>query len=261
LVIHAGNLEIIAKRNREEAALYITDVVRVHDGQYGKLQMGLYIAVIRDARARTHRLLTQEPPKSWKMYIKPNDKIKDTKQVRGVTSQIFKYYLTGHWQIDQYDVLEQAWSRNELLLVLARGTDRDLDCRFFLPKVPYRRDPPMDAGQSTAEFFTIEVIETFKPAIAVGRIVVDKVRFQGIKGELSDQVIIKSAHRPEEIAKLERDYNFNAYLTRRSVKGIPRVFGLFRYLGRLGLPSVILVLEYLGKPIFEFDIEVQRRYL
>lgn len=71
-MIHAGNLEIIGIRNREKRTLFITDVIRVDDCEYGKLHTGLYIAALRDATSRSLRLNTSDPPPpSWtKSYNK-----------------------------------------------------------------------------------------------------------------------------------------------------------------------------------------------
>jgi hypothetical protein len=66
VVINAGNIEIIGKRNRATRTLYVSDVIDVTACDYGKLHTGLYIAAIRDAQDRTARLRRSNPaPESW----------------------------------------------------------------------------------------------------------------------------------------------------------------------------------------------------
>ena len=66
VVINAGNLEIIGKRDRATQSLYISNVIDVTACDYGKLHTGLYIAAIRDARNRTTQLRHCNPrPGNW----------------------------------------------------------------------------------------------------------------------------------------------------------------------------------------------------
>jgi hypothetical protein len=66
VVINAGNIEIIGKRDRATQTLYVSNVIDVTACDYGKLHTGLYIAAIRDAHDRTARLRCSNPrPESW----------------------------------------------------------------------------------------------------------------------------------------------------------------------------------------------------
>ncbi len=60
MVLHSGNHEIIGIRHRRSQTLYISDVIEPHSCSnpgYGKIQVGLYIAAIKETidRARQER--------------------------------------------------------------------------------------------------------------------------------------------------------------------------------------------------------------
>jgi hypothetical protein len=61
-VIHSGNYEIIGIRHRETQTLYITPLIIPHSSipSYGKIQVGLYIAAIRDAIDRVQQDMKKE---------------------------------------------------------------------------------------------------------------------------------------------------------------------------------------------------------
>jgi hypothetical protein len=77
IIINAGNIEIIGKRERTTQTLYISNVIDVTACDYGKLHTGLFIAAIRDAHDRTTQLRRSiPPPESWTIDYcprKPNN--------------------------------------------------------------------------------------------------------------------------------------------------------------------------------------------
>ncbi|KAG6847769.1 hypothetical protein H0H93_006083 [Arthromyces matolae] len=66
IIIHAGNAEIIAIRDRKTQTFYLSDLINV-DSCHNYLQMhvGLYIAAIRDAEERARMRSTQKEGPSW----------------------------------------------------------------------------------------------------------------------------------------------------------------------------------------------------
>lgn len=57
---------MICYRVRASNTLYVSDVIEVSQKGYGKLQIGLYLAIYRDARARALLVANTETlPESW----------------------------------------------------------------------------------------------------------------------------------------------------------------------------------------------------
>ncbi|KAG6818920.1 hypothetical protein H0H93_000305 [Arthromyces matolae] len=67
ILIHAGNAEIIAIRDRQTQTLFVSDVIQVNNfDDYLQMHVGLYIAAIRDAEDRAFtRATTEELPLTW----------------------------------------------------------------------------------------------------------------------------------------------------------------------------------------------------
>lgn len=65
VVFHCGNFERIGIRDRKSQTLYLSDVIDVEhckNPAYGKLQLGVYIAVLQDAILRQKASSAEEKP-------------------------------------------------------------------------------------------------------------------------------------------------------------------------------------------------------
>lgn len=69
IILQCGNHEMICYRSRQENRLYISDIIEVSRTGYGKLQIGLFLAIYRDALDRALQIseaeLANTLPASW----------------------------------------------------------------------------------------------------------------------------------------------------------------------------------------------------
>jgi hypothetical protein len=69
VIVQCGNYEMICYRFRQQNKLYISDIIEVSEKGYGKLQIGLFLAIYRDALDRAWQISNAESansfPTSW----------------------------------------------------------------------------------------------------------------------------------------------------------------------------------------------------
>jgi hypothetical protein len=77
MVLHSGNHEIIGIRHRKTQTLYISPVIKPHncsDPAYGKLQVGIYIAAIKETIDRAKQDISKrERARDPSVDIPPRD--------------------------------------------------------------------------------------------------------------------------------------------------------------------------------------------
>lgn len=69
MVINSGDREIICYRDRKSQTLFVSDIIHPNKYPgYGKLQIGIYLAMLKDAVSRTASLRnpTTAIPETWK---------------------------------------------------------------------------------------------------------------------------------------------------------------------------------------------------
>jgi hypothetical protein len=82
VILHCGNQEMIGVHVRESRTLYISDIINVNSKRYGKLQIGLYLAIYHDALDRASRMVdavsANDLPASWmRLYETPTAEHRD----------------------------------------------------------------------------------------------------------------------------------------------------------------------------------------
>ena len=228
LVLNSGNLEIIAVRNRGSRTLYLSDIIVTSDPGYFQLHVGLSIAAIQDAIDRAARLNASDAsntlPLSWTQY-EGHRRIKVPDIVMG--------------PIDIEEVLSNC---RQLCLAPTKGAD----------SVPYRlwnlyERSPKEKLEGSYSPVIIQTRPSDDWNIFVGTVELPGKTFH-------DCVIVKTARGKYATQMLSKESSVY-----HSLSGNPQeckiagMYGFFVDISNKDEPHAILLLEYLGKPLYQYS--------
>ncbi|KAF9455551.1 hypothetical protein BDZ94DRAFT_662327 [Collybia nuda] len=242
VVINSGNFEIIGIRNRKQQTLFLSDVIKVDDCDYGRLHTGLYIAILRDALNRTLQLRPPNIPASWTR----------------------SYNQQAVTKMSNDDIMNQACLR-DWLVIQSSSKKRSLT-GFKLDTYYFRVNPSKELKDNTLtdlrSFFRIILQAQFGQFIAKGILEVDGVRLK----DPSSTAIIKVAHTDDAIAKLYREHEVYLNLLKAGVSELPRIIGFFQYVDIEGLEEyplscAVLITQDMGSPVCHVPEDFTRQHL
>ena len=230
LVLNSGNLEIIAIRNRGSRTLFLSDLIVTTNPGYFQIHVGLSIAAIQDAIDRAARLNASDAsnalPLSWTQY-EGHRRIKVPDIVMG--------------PIDIEEVLSNC---RQLCLAPTKGTD----------SVPYRLWNMYERSPKEK----VEGSDSYSPVIIQTRPSDDWNVFVGtleLPGKTFDDcVIVKTARGKYATQMLSKESSVY-----HSLGGNPQeckiagMYGFFVDISNEDEPHAILLLEHLGKPLYQYS--------
>jgi hypothetical protein len=257
LIFNSGTYEVIGIRDRATQTLYVTNVIKTTSSEcnYGKLQTGLFIAAIRDAKERSQKLRSSNPrPESWTVnYSGKTQEPKDFDLGRALVSPP-KLPLTNLQKSIMTDVLDCDW----LTISQARRCSRFPfeQNAFWIRTPPFTPLTEWKKRNELRPLIRIRVTEQLHHGIHRGELEFEGVLFNGIPGEWAKTVVIKSADATKDIYKLAHESRVNLELRDAGVTDIPKIIGIFQYIKVDERANdskfhryFVLVMEDVGQPL------------
>ncbi|KAF9461073.1 hypothetical protein BDZ94DRAFT_1264504 [Collybia nuda] len=242
VIINAGNLEVIGIRDRKSRTLFLSDIIKVDDCDYGRLHTGLYIAILRDAVNRTLQLKPPNIPTSWtKLYGQPTMK-----------------------KLSPTDIISQVCQRD--WLVMTSSSRKTSLTGFKLNKFHFRGDPSKPLNDNTLadlrSFFRVTLSLELGHFIARGTLEVDGNRLK----MPTKAIIVKIAHTDDAITKLRGEHEIYLELLKAGVSDLPRIIGFFHYVDIeesevAPLHCAVLVMQDMGSPVCHVPHELTREHV
>ncbi|KAG6835007.1 hypothetical protein H0H93_005667 [Arthromyces matolae] len=223
IIFHCGNFERIGFRHRETQTLLITDLIDIPDCSnppYGRLQGGLYLAILQDAisRLKQQQAIDKEKPKSRRRRREPEDVPTTTRyNTRSAVSKELN-------EARNLDVLKQHASKCPLALVTLRyGNYNSVSPSAFL-----RSGATEKTTYGPNEYFSL-VLTSEIGSGGVGTVYRAKLEAV-IDGSLCETLVaVKLGFTKYHTERLLLENSAYERLSKGGVtEGIPFVFGLFR---------------------------------
>ncbi|TFK71954.1 hypothetical protein BDN72DRAFT_895208 [Pluteus cervinus] len=254
IVINCGSYERIGIRHRATQTLYLSDLIKVWECEpsYGKLHLGLQMAVIRDVIDRYKQHTRQEPPKKPKKKRK-TESTDDGPQRR---SQRIAYKTL------QSAVARTHGKNDRTAADLWKAIDRP--CALVSIRYPPFNSPApatcLKIGQSLsprvvdttsyswkaqfdlAECFSITLNSLFAGGTA-GFIHTGTLEVVTNGQTLCHEVLIKLTTHAHTRKRLRREFSMYKQLWTHKVEGVPDIYGLFEDHDNL---ATLLIMERAG---------------
>jgi hypothetical protein len=167
----------------------------------------------------------------------------------------------------QRDVMEEAHKRN--WLIFHAGSTQGL--RGFIPDVYYYREEASTPLISQSSFDLLSVMrvhigDTIGHSVNQAILEVDGIRATKYPGEFAGNLIVKHASTVDDMARLYNEYDIYRSLEKAKIDRVPKVIGLFGYANieeddKSIYPCFALVMEDVGKPVFQLAGEFTRQHL
>jgi hypothetical protein len=154
-------------------------------------------------------------------------------------------------------------------LAIVQGPNYDLPFPFY-PNSYWIRTPSFiplinQSRENLKHFIRLSVTKHLQSDTFRGKLDLEGVPFNGIKGEFAATVVVKYAGTEAAIEKLEYEYQVIQKLRSAAVNDIPKVIGLFFYQtveeNDDPQPMAVLVMEDPGKPVDGLDLSNQQMYV
>ncbi|KIM40423.1 hypothetical protein M413DRAFT_28888 [Hebeloma cylindrosporum] len=243
IVFHCGKAERIGFRHRETQTLYLSELIDPSVEKYGKIQIGLHLAIVKDVLEREASLSS---PK--KRPAEPTASGQPSKRQK------------SHDQAEDIDTnpssCDSLNSRDLALVSLDRGLFRSpVPSSFFrvevtwdpVSQVQVEKEPRRKARYPPSEYFSVSLGNEIGSG-AVGIIHRASARFRsGSTTYEHPRLAVKLAFLEAQQASLRHEYAIYKLLVRRGVtQNILPVYGMFQDV-ETGL--LVLVMEHGGDSI------------
>ncbi|KAJ7173337.1 hypothetical protein C8R46DRAFT_113435 [Mycena filopes] len=241
IVFHSGNFERIGIRDRATQTLYLSDLIEVptcSEPGYGKLHIGLYITIFRDALDRLAQG-TVGKGESAPAARATNTPTKRRSESLNIETAPTKRQRTGSPPNDELvpepAVLEAA-TRNLVLLRLHYGQYDSVAPASFLrvgPSLAEAPHPGLYRPPRAKKSYSIHecISLTLRAELGAGACSVVHSGTLSVKltsGETSViDVVAKIAILPFQRERLRHEYSIYRHLAPSTISGIPKVYGLF----------------------------------
>ncbi|KAK0452001.1 uncharacterized protein EV420DRAFT_702406 [Desarmillaria tabescens] len=230
IIFDCGNYLRVGIRHRKTQTLYLSDLVDVcshTDPAYGKLLVGIYLAIIRDAMDRAPLLdksLTKTDKHSTRMTSRKRRRDRD--EVTPVRRSRRKLGESSE-EVEPDVILSELSTRNVALLYLEDG-------RFNSPLPSFFRRAGSSSRKRSFRYDECLALVLLKK---IGEGAVGEAYEASLEVDLSagnvarhpHKVIVKLAFHEEQTERLRHEYSIYRYLSTgpNQVKNIPRAFGFF----------------------------------
>ncbi|TFK38660.1 hypothetical protein BDQ12DRAFT_735330, partial [Crucibulum laeve] len=281
IVFHSGQYERIAIRHRATQTLYVSDLVDIHGSEnpaYGRLQVGLYAAVFRDALDRlplVDKLQDIEPASSKKRLLNHDEFPKNVDKKRKTSTPSSKE-SNGPSRNENHPEIclnftrsffHEVCRRDYMLLTLNYGIYRSAAPSSFLRcghalvqgEGPYSLiDPKRKPAYSLEQCLSL-VLDTEIARGAVGIVHNATLSLSDAGGAVvSSKVAVKLAFSSEERDKLRHEFSIYCELSKDpGVKGVLHIFGLFQDMED---GTLALVMEHGGISVRGRELKAKNAY-
>ncbi|KAG6908551.1 hypothetical protein DXG01_004184 [Tephrocybe rancida] len=244
LVFSCGNLERYGYRHRASQTLYLSELVDVRSCEpgYGRLHLGLYLAILQDVISRTKQQRQEEelqrPVRNKRKRTSQSDATPTSK--RHVTrGAILRDRLQATERLENLKAIkEHSATRSLALLEIRYGAYNSPSPASFLrlgtsPRKTYNADQ------------YLSVVLTSRIASGATGVVHGAQLNILVDGKTRNlDVVVKLAYKPERIKRMRHEYGVYMHLASRGVvTGIPAVFGLFE---DVESDTVALIMSHVG---------------
>nr|GAT51746.1 predicted protein [Mycena chlorophos] len=261
IVFTCGTLERIAIRHRKTQTLYLSDVIditEIRHPPYLRLQVGLFVAVLKDALSRLHEseVVSPELRRSTRKRRAPEDdalgnQLKRRKTATG-SSRTFERPQSA---------IKIAGSLDFMLLYMRYGMhDSPVPASFI-------RSAPCLVSSGDAEEITRPsvkrkylreecVVVILGPQIGTGATgIAHKTSLEVFDAQgrtVTADIVVKIAFLAEQQQKMRHEFQVYRRLAAHKVKGVPEVYGIF---DDLEGGAIMLLMSYCGTTLWDFRVD------
>ncbi|TFK65904.1 hypothetical protein BDN72DRAFT_900309 [Pluteus cervinus] len=259
IVINCGNYERIGIRHRASQTLYISDVIDLTQSGYGKLHLGLQMAIIGDALNR-HRLQHGTTPFRSTTSRSKRRRKADSPGEQPELRRSKRQKMNALWEeVRDLSPLNRKntktlWREVTLRpLLLVRVSGRGLNSSFpasfirkgdalslFSPAPPDSIPHEWKSAYQSSEYFVL-ILGPSCGWGATGHVYMAELQLTLSNGrKLSRQVVAKMPMSADEQKRVRHEYDVYRHLWTHNVSGIPEIYGLFEDFNNM---ATILVME------------------
>ncbi|KAG6884596.1 hypothetical protein C0992_006057 [Termitomyces sp. T32_za158] len=257
IVFHCGDYERIGFRHRASQTLFISSLIDVHNcsnPSYGRLQAGLYVAIVQDEinRIKQQHEIGNTKPKSRKRQRGPGEVEAPRRyKTRFVVS---KERAEAEERDRDYEVVMlHAPKRSSALVEIRFGQYNSSAPAAFIrsgtkKKKTYKSDEYLSLVlTSKLGYGAIGVVYDARLEVLVDG------RTRGAR------VVVKLAFKEKEIESMRYEYSIYQQLSSHGVvEGIPYIFGLYE---DVESDTVALVMSYVGKCLWQLRPDTTKGYV
>ncbi|KAG6817135.1 hypothetical protein H0H87_012326 [Tephrocybe sp. NHM501043] len=250
IIFHCGAFERIAFRHRASQTLFFSDsidIARCKDPGYGHIQIGLYMAILADARDRTLQIISEEnknTPAKRKREAREQESNKRPRTRAAIAAENMRKL---DYERNFKAVFETLTDRNLALLRIQHGPYNSPAPSSLLRVVDGAVSPKSD--YKPHEYFRITLTST----IACGttgdahRATIDLLGLDGKTLSLPD-VVAKLAFTVVQRKRLRHEFEVYSRLMTAGAQGVPRMFGLYE---DVETEALALVMEHAGVSLWD----------
>ncbi|KAG6816552.1 hypothetical protein H0H87_005259 [Tephrocybe sp. NHM501043] len=249
LVFHCGIYERIAFRHRTSQTLYISeaiDVANCANPAYGKIHVGLYMAILEDVLDRTRQLMQHET--GIRRSKRKHDSLQSRGDYKRPKTRRFIALKTAR-QLEALEafqtVCDELPDRSLVLLRIQHGPFNSPIPASFLRIVD--TGPLLKTTYGPQEYFTITITSEIGHG-ATGdthTATIELLTSEGRTVSFSD-IVVKLALEGEQQARLRHEFSVYQHLKAFDVKGIPHIFGLFK---EVEGGTLVLIMNNVSTPL------------
>ncbi|KIM42901.1 hypothetical protein M413DRAFT_125394 [Hebeloma cylindrosporum] len=242
MTLNCGRYERIGIRHRASQTLYLSaliDPVNIQDPHYGKLHIGLHMAIVQDVLERYELAISSEKNTSTKRPA-VDAEIPPSKRRKGSDNSI-PVDTDNQTEKHRETIANEVGARMVVLVNLQYGSYCSPAPASFVrlrPScAPSLQPKPPSVGKRKAkygahEFFTLTLGEqrfrgatgVVHPASLELRVVLPSREMSTLK---RDGLIVKLAFLPDQQKRLHHEFDIYLHLAQRGAKGVVVVHGLF----------------------------------
>ena len=246
IVFNCGNYERIGFRHRGSQTLFLSNLINVSAGSnYGQIQIGLYMTILRDALDRMHLIKgasTNDKSKKKQSryadadreYERPRTRLTTFREQQSEDTQSVMHIFHAPFNVPLILVLDSAsrsWSQEpgtapvKIWSVQLFGPYYSASDRTFGRKsiAPYYRGAKIWPGDYFHLTLTSEIAEG-----ATGKVHDAKIEVQASDGRVYGcEAVVKVALGNSQRQRLRHEYAVYRYMALKKVNCVASVYGLF----------------------------------
>ncbi|KAG5651123.1 hypothetical protein H0H81_009775 [Sphagnurus paluster] len=227
IVFNCGNYERIGFRHRKSQTLFLSDLIdvpRCKSPAYGKIHIGLFLAITQDVIDRTENEIKAEKPHKSRKRRQPGTALPLSKRPR-TRATVSKQQHEDKVRYENLEVIKEQVSDRSLALIEIRYGVYDSPAPASFLRLDQRRK----ARYNSQEY--ISIVITSRIAAGATAVAHDAdLKLLASDGKVrSTNVVVKLAFEPEQTERLRHEFEIFEHLHSRGVvDGIPFIYGIFK---------------------------------
>ncbi|KAF7296402.1 Protein kinase domain-containing protein [Mycena chlorophos] len=261
IVFTCGTLERIAIRHRETQTLYLSDVInitQIRHPPYLRLQVGLYIAVLKDALSRLHESEVVSPElrrSTRKRRAQEDDALGNQSKRRKTAAGSSRTFERPQ------SAIKIAGGLDFMLLYLRYGMHDSPAPASFIRSAPClvsSGDAEEKTRPSVKRKYLREecIVVILGPQIGTGATGIAhtaSLEVVDVQGRMvTANIVVKIAFLAEQQQKMRHEFQVYRRLVAHKVKGVPEVYGIF---DDLEGGAIILLMSHCGTTLWDLRVD------